>query len=104
MHQSGVRRRFVNIQNEPRPGAATRLARRTAKALPLTAATIGRCLIRALLCMVAVPSISDDPLHAQAAFDPRFARSVACSSHSCAARQSSNQLRSPLPNSCLFEE
>ncbi len=49
------------IQNNPRPGAATRLAGRTAKARGGTAATIGRCLIRTLLCVAAVPSISDDP-------------------------------------------
>ncbi|WP_286534599.1 hypothetical protein [Variovorax sp. J31P179] len=38
---------FVSIQNKPG-----------------TTATIGHCLFRTLLCVVAIPSISDDPAHA----------------------------------------
>jgi hypothetical protein len=55
---------FVSVQDKPRPGTAPRLARHSAKPRAGTAATIGRCLLRTLLCVVAVPSISDEPLHA----------------------------------------
>ncbi len=61
----------MSIQNEPHAGTAlmirrpeTGLARRIATVLPVTA-LFARYIIRALLCMAAVPSISDPPVHAQ---------------------------------------
>jgi hypothetical protein len=38
-----------------------------------------------------------------AARGPRCARSLACSSHGCAAHRCSDRLRSPVPESCLFK-